>query len=302
MPALPDLRIVDLMTLLAVQRTRSISSAARELQVTPSQVSKAMARIERYFGVRLLERGTRGVAITPAGRQMLPRIASAVEGLRVANGVHRGPGPTPQITVAAPSYVLARILPGIAQHLAGTRVRGLELAPGFLRAYIAENVFEIALVPGGIQNRPPVWTQEPVAALRIVLLARPAFASKLGRAPVALERVRQLPFIGAARTGGDRFVALSDDCPLSPNERWIAHEVQSIGVALEFASQADYVVFGPQIAAQRHLETGRLVEVAVAGWDVREPLYLVCNGERVLARVRAALIGVAQEVFTERSG
>ena len=67
----PELRLADLLTLLAVQRTGSISGAAREMRVTPSQVSKAMARLERHFGVRLLSRGARGVATDP-GRAAHP--------------------------------------------------------------------------------------------------------------------------------------------------------------------------------------------------------------------------------------
>jgi DNA-binding transcriptional LysR family regulator len=300
-PSLPDLRIADLMTLLAVQRTHSISSAARELQVTPSQVSKAMARLERHFGMRLLERGAHGVAMTTAGRQILPRIASAMEELRATNGVRKDQAPALELTIAAPSYVLAHALSRIATELPGTRLRGLELAPAYVRAYVAENVFDMAIVPGGIQNRPAAWTNERAAILRIVLLARPEFASKLGPVPLTVDRVRRLPFIGPARTGGDRFVAISDDCPLSADERWIAHEAQSIGVAVEFVCRTDSVVFGPRIAARRLLEAGALVELAVAGWDMRDALYVVCNGDRVLSPVRAAVIRIAQETFDDSS-
>jgi LysR family glycine cleavage system transcriptional activator len=296
-PSLADLRIADLLTLLAVQRMRSISAAARELEVTPSQVSKAVTRLERYFGIRLIERGPRGVSITPAGHQVMPRIASAVEDLRMTGVGRKADAAVRELTVAAPSYVMAQVLPGIVRHLPATRIRGLELAPAYLRAYVAERVFDVALVPGGIQHRPAVWTNERVAELRVVLLARPELAAKLGKPPLTIDRVRKLPFISAARTAGERFVALSDDCPLPAEERWIAHEVQSIGVALALAAQTDHVVFGPRIAARRLLESGELVELAVAGWDVRHALYVVCNGDRVLSRVRAAVTAVAQEAF-----
>jgi DNA-binding transcriptional LysR family regulator len=44
--SLADLRVGDLMTFLAVRRSGSITAAARELKVTPSQVSKAISRLE----------------------------------------------------------------------------------------------------------------------------------------------------------------------------------------------------------------------------------------------------------------
>jgi DNA-binding transcriptional LysR family regulator len=46
----------------------SFSSAARAYQMTPSGVSKLIARLEARLGVRLLDRSTRGFQLTPAGR------------------------------------------------------------------------------------------------------------------------------------------------------------------------------------------------------------------------------------------
>jgi DNA-binding transcriptional LysR family regulator len=297
----PELRLADLLTLLAVHRTGSISGAAREMRVTPSQVSKAMARLERHFGVRLLTRGARGVAPTAAGRHVLPRIANAVEELRATAGMRDDQAPTLELTVAGPSYLIASILPSMAALLPDTRVRGLELAPAALRSRVAENVFDVALSPGGIDNRPAAWTTDGVGALRLALFARPAFAERIGPMPLTSERVRALPFIGAAKMGGERFVALYDDCPLAPEERWIAHEAQTINAGLEFASRSDNVVFGPHIAAKRYLASGAIVELPVTGWDVREPLHVLCNGDRVLSRVRSAVVQAAQEITEGRA-
>ena len=41
-----DLRVADLLTFLAVVRSSSLTAAARERRVTPSQVSKAITRVE----------------------------------------------------------------------------------------------------------------------------------------------------------------------------------------------------------------------------------------------------------------
>jgi DNA-binding transcriptional LysR family regulator len=139
-----------LVTLLAVQRTGSISGAAREMRVTPSQVSKAMARLERHFGVRLLSRGARGVVATPAGRHMLPRIANAIQELRATTGLHDEQAPAQELTVAGPSYLIANVLPAMTELLPRTRVRSIELAPAVLRSRLAETVFDVALSPGAI--------------------------------------------------------------------------------------------------------------------------------------------------------
>jgi DNA-binding transcriptional LysR family regulator len=287
----------DLHTLLAVQRTGSISGAGREMRVTPSQVSKAIARLERYFGVRLLSRGARGVAPTAAGRQVLPRIANAVAELRASSSGGRTETPLVELTLAGPSYLVGHVLPALVGLLPSVRVRGLELAPAHLRAYLAENVFDVALAPGGMDNRLAAWTDDVVGTCRSTLLARPSFAKRLGPTPLTPERVRSLPFVGPARVGGDRFALVGDDCPIAWEKRWIAHESQTVAGALEVVSRADLVVFCPVLAATRLLSTGEVVELPVVGWDVREQLHVLCSGDRVLSRVQQAVVQAAEEAL-----
>jgi DNA-binding transcriptional LysR family regulator len=294
---MPELRLADLVTLLAVQRAGTISGAARELRVTPSQVSKAISRLERHYGVRLLSRGARGVSPTPAARRMLPRIANAVEELRATNGHREDHGADVELAVAGPSYLIAHVLPSIVNLMPGAHVRGLELAPAYLRAYIAENVFDVALVPGGIHNRPAAWTSEPVGEIRSALFGRPSYVKRIGPLPLTVDRVREQPFIAPTTGGGDRFVTISDDCPLSREERIIAHEVQMIGAALELAAATDHLVYGPMLAARRFVEAGALVEVPVVDWDMREPVHVLCNGYRVLSRTHAVLMRAVRSVL-----
>jgi len=66
--------LIDVQRLLAlreVARAGSFAGAAAELRRTPSAVSQQMAALERGAGVRLLERSTRGVVLTDAGRLLL---------------------------------------------------------------------------------------------------------------------------------------------------------------------------------------------------------------------------------------
>jgi DNA-binding transcriptional LysR family regulator len=295
-----DIRMSDLLTFLAVQRTGSVTGAARELSVTPSQVSKAVSRLERHWGLALLSRGARGIQLTDPGRRIVPQIAAAVSALREAESVKREPDPAVRLTIAAPSYLLAFLVPVIAAADPRMRVRGLELAPAYLRAYVAENVFDVALAPGGIANRPKAWTSDSVGAIRAVLLGTPATARRLAPLPAPAARLAGFPFILPTATSGDRFVALSDDCPLPREERTVGHEVHTVGVALELALRTDHLVFGPAIAARRMVASGMLVEIPVADWDVREELHLLCNGDVVLARVRRMLIDVVRNAVASQ--
>ena len=66
-----DVPFPQLQAFLAVARLRSFSSAARELGVTRSAVSHAVQQLEERVRVALLNRTTRSVSLTDAGRQLV---------------------------------------------------------------------------------------------------------------------------------------------------------------------------------------------------------------------------------------
>jgi LysR family transcriptional regulator, transcriptional activator for dmlA len=59
----------------------SLSSAAQELGVTPPSVSKRLAALEARLGVRLLNRTTRRISLTPEGETYLTEGARVLEAL-----------------------------------------------------------------------------------------------------------------------------------------------------------------------------------------------------------------------------
>jgi DNA-binding transcriptional LysR family regulator len=63
----------DLRVFVRVMDRGSFSNAAKDLGLTPSAVSKLISRLEDRLGVRLLERTTRRLALTPEGETFLSR-------------------------------------------------------------------------------------------------------------------------------------------------------------------------------------------------------------------------------------
>lgn len=292
-----ELRLADLLAFLAVQRTQSVTAAARELSVTPSQISKAIARLEEHVHTRLLRRGARGVSLTESGARIAPAIAEAVAKLRAVRPFDGSDAPL-ELTVAAPSYILSVALPALAKCTPPLRLRGFELPPAEIRALLAEDCFDIGIVPGRVERLPVSWTSDHAGDMRLVLFATPETAKKLAPLPTTAEKVRQLAFIGPTYRPSGRFVAVRDDCPLPESERRIAHETHTIALALELASSTGHLVYGPAIAARHYVDRGELVEVPVVGWNVSEPATVVCDGHRVLARVRTAVVAALQAALT----
>jgi DNA-binding transcriptional LysR family regulator len=293
---LSEVRVGDLVTFLAVQRSGSITSAARELRVTPSQVSKAIARLEEHLHLKLLSRSSRGVALSETGQRILPHVEGALTRLRMVRRID-GEGEV-ELTVAAPSYLVGVFLPRLAESQVGARVRGIELPPALIRALAAQNVFDVALLPSSADRLPSSWTSEPAGELRKALFGTPHMQKRLGPGPISADRLKDVPFVCPIYNAEGAFVAVDDDCPLALSERRLGHEAQTIGLALELAARTDQLVFGPVVAARRHLAEGSLVEIRVRGWNVTEPLHVACNGDRVLSRVRAAALKAVHEELT----
>lgn len=280
-----ELRVGDMLTFLAVVRSSSLTAAARERKVTPSQVSKAITRLESHFGRRLLDRGSRGVILSDAGRRIAPALEEVVVHLEQARATDPD---TYELSLGAPSYLQSSLLPVLAAAAPNTRIRGFELPPSLLRATAQDEGYDVLLLPGDQTHLPTSWATEVVGELRKVLFATPQLAAKLGKA-VTPASLAEVAFVTPVYRQNGRVVPVDDDCPLPRAMRRVGHQVQTIGVALEIAAATHQLVFGPILAAQRQLKAGALVEVTVQGWDVREPLAFSCHVDRVSAKQRSAL-------------
>lgn len=124
LPPLTALRAFE-----ATVRLGSASAAATELHVTHGAISRQLQALEQAAGVPLLERIGRGLAPTPAGRQLQQAAQAAFEQLRVGwAAIQPRPGDGP-LVLGCPGSVLARWmiprlealkrdLPGLTLHLA----------------------------------------------------------------------------------------------------------------------------------------------------------------------------------------
>jgi len=78
--AMPPLRAVQFFE--AVGRCGTVTAAAEELDVSPGAVTQQIQSLEKHFGLRLLQRSGRGIALTRWGALYLPHVTAALDQLR----------------------------------------------------------------------------------------------------------------------------------------------------------------------------------------------------------------------------
>ncbi|KQW93671.1 LysR family transcriptional regulator [Massilia sp. Root418] len=104
----------------AVGEEESFAAAARRLDLSPAAVTRAVAALEEQLGVKLLQRTTRNVRMTEAGRRYMDDsrniLASIVEANEAAAGVNAAPKGNLSVT-ASVLFGKAFIMPCIVRFL-----------------------------------------------------------------------------------------------------------------------------------------------------------------------------------------
>ena len=208
-----------LRALLEVSRTGSISGAAKKLQLTPSAVSHQISTLERELETKLIERGTRGVWLTAAGRRLAEYSESIADLMERAEQETRELGGGERGTLSLGFFASA----------------GLHLVPTALSAFMAERPrVELNLVPGQPHELLPrlLSTELDVAVIFDYSAATPSGVTQ-GRTPsIAYHPLLVDPHFLAVppgyrqRAGGP--IRIAD----LAGEQWIATEGMDNEVAL----------------------------------------------------------------------
>lgn len=302
--------IDDLKLFAAVVEAGGFRPAAQRLGLPASTVSDVVRRLEERLGVRLLNRSTRSVMPTDAGRRLIAGLAPAFDLIDQALGGLREDAERPvgPLRLTAPGivarYVLPRILPDFLNACPDVRVE----------VVVDEGVVDV--IEGGFDAA--IRFEERVAAdmvstpigprrQRFVAAAAPAYLARHGRPDHPRDLVGHR-LIGHRLIGhrlgtgamvvwefgqGRRTVRITPSGPLitSSIELRVAAAVAGAGLIYTFED-----VLGPQ------LETGALVPVLEAWWQSFPGPFLCYHGERRAPGPLRAFVAHIQAHIQAHSG
>jgi DNA-binding transcriptional LysR family regulator len=281
----------DIALLIRSVELGSLSAAARERDAPVSQVSRAITRLERALGARLLRRSTHGLSLTHEGaaviahgREILARLQD-LQGL-VARGRQKVSGPVRLAT--SPAIADDLVVPGLAGLLAKHPELRMEVVAEDRIVDLPTEGIDVAL-------RSTVGSSDGVVARRIggfqrAIFASPAYLAGRGTptTPQDLPRHRIVTHTAATTLNHWRFrvdgrtVDVAVTGHLSANSTWLMQRMAIAGAGLVRLST---------VLAAAAVARGELVEVLPKLRDpTRQDVYAVTLPDRQrLPRIQAVL-------------
>lgn len=249
-----------------VARRGQLASAAEALAITQPGMSKTIRELETHLGVRLFERGPRGVRLTPAGRTLLRHTAPALRSIDEGVDAVRHATPDAVVRLGALSNVEGGLLPLslIALHRTKPRIR-VEVDTGTSAALLSRlRLGELDLVVGRMSEAEEIRDltfehlyHEPLIA--VVRAGHPLLDSHAGAPPAAA--LSHYPWVIPPRgtTLREQVERYWVERSLNPVQ---AIETLSLPLSRAYVAATDAIWVTPADTARGPVEANQMVVVA----------------------------------------
>ena len=293
---------LDAMTVFAaIVDAGSLSAAGRRLEVPLATVSRKLADLESYLGIRLITRSTRRLELTEAGREYLEACRQILEQVdeaeRAASGAYadvRG-----RLVVAAP-VVFGRlhVVPVATAFLERHPEVDVQLRLGDRNVNLIEEHVDVALRVGNLPDSSLVAT--PVGFVQRVVCASPAYLDRFGT-PRSLDDLashRCISFDGLDATSVWTFVSADGVRRQVPVHTRMTVSTADAAITAATLGLGLTRVLSYQVADA--LRNGQLVRVLAADEPPPVPVNLIYPGQGRLPMKSRAFIDVAASQLRER--
>ncbi|MGF6602635.1 DNA-binding transcriptional LysR family regulator [Paraburkholderia sp. GAS448] len=110
-----DLNLRDIRAFIAVAQTGNFTRAATRLHLSQPALTVQIRRLEETVGVRLFDRNSRNVALTPAGRELLPVLQKSLHDMEhvLIDARALGEGSSGMVRIACLPTFAASVLPDL---------------------------------------------------------------------------------------------------------------------------------------------------------------------------------------------
>jgi DNA-binding transcriptional LysR family regulator len=244
-----------------VAATRSFSGAARELGISQATASKHVQMLENWVGIRLLNRTTRHVGLTEAGRDFYVQVTRILEDMETARHAGRGI-PTLRGTLRATipaGFGDSRLAAILLDFMHGNPELTVSVTVCHRPMDLIEEDYDLAIRAWHRPPDDPGLTIQPLMPLRHVICAAPAYMEAHG-APAGPEALCRMDCLTDSEDCGGvwRLAGPDGETEVAVNGRF-----QSSSAALRRAAAlaGAGILLIPEILVEGDLAAGRLVRL-----------------------------------------
>jgi DNA-binding transcriptional LysR family regulator len=273
----------------------SFSEAARSLGMSKATVSRAIARLERRIGVRLLQRTTRTQGLTEAGRVYYERCAAILaeveDAERAVTDLQTAPRGTLRLSVPPEMELVDAI---VREYLRRHDQMNVDVVATERRVDLVTEGFDVAIRSGTLEDTSLV--ARSLGTLTRVLCASPAYLDRRGMpdVPASLCEHECIQHTDAGRTTNWTLHRHGDTTEVSVHGRIRVNT----NALVRQAAIADLGIGAvPEFVASADLSAGRLKTVLTSWRLDGTPLHAVFPSTRQLAAKSRAFIDLAVELL-----
>lgn len=283
-------RLRALEVVVAVAEAGSLAAAARRLQLSPPSVTRIVAALEGRLGVRLLQRTTRRVQLTEAGRVYVAAAERVLGELEAAERALAGEAmePSGRLVIGGPTtFGRLHLAPVVAAFLDRHPAVSCRLVLVDRVVSLVEEGIDVTLRIGALPDS--ALLARRVGEVRRILVASPAYRARAG-APATPGDLARHALLGFTGTAPGRVWTLERDGRALPVRVEPRLEVNDAATAVALAEAGHGIAFVLSYQAADGLAAGRLVELLPGFAPSPVPVQLV-HGEHglVAPRIRAFL-------------
>jgi DNA-binding transcriptional LysR family regulator len=157
-PAIAELTLLQLRCFAVIVEQGSFAAAGRQLGMSTSAVSKTISRLEKVGSIRLLNRSTHALSLTPEGERLLPSVREAlgrIDSVEAAMQDVATRGAGGKVRISAPiAFLSACLIPLAARFRAEHPDIVLEFRASDAMDDLADEGIDLALRAGPISGIP----------------------------------------------------------------------------------------------------------------------------------------------------
>jgi DNA-binding transcriptional LysR family regulator len=276
------IEVHELQVFLAAAEEENFSAAARKLHLSQPAISFQIQGLEQRLKIQLFQRNGKRIALTEAGRDLLPMAREMVnlssrieESMCLQQGIVKG-----QVLIGCSTspgkYILPHLIGAFRKQFPDVQFSVEVMTRQMVEEKLVAKQIHIGVLSLCSKNKDlecfPFFADELV----LIVAANHPWAARGEIAPAELKDADWILREGGAATRQVVLATLAEQGLLDDALR-VAMELGSVE-AVEAAVEAGHgISFVSRVAAQRGLELGRIKTIGVTGLQVQRQIFLARN-------------------------